>query len=100
MPLNKFKKNVEFAVRRLSQQKRGDKANLWLNENALAGMAEARLETLPADLGFQLGAAVARFLRIAKEVAAADGIAEREQSDEAAAALRTIADIVKSLPTT
>ena len=58
------------------------------------------LRLFPQHSGFQLGVAVARFQRIAREVAEADGIAEPEQTAEAAAALRTIAEILKSLPTT
>jgi hypothetical protein len=100
MGIDKFRKNVEAALQRLSKHKKGDEANLWLNERALAGMAKAGLETLPADSGFQMGAAVARFQRIAREVAEANGFAEREQSEEASAALRTIGEILKSLPTT
>jgi hypothetical protein len=63
-------------------------------------MEGAGFETLPADLGFQLGTAVARFRRIVKEVSETNGIAVPEQSQEAAAALQTIAQIVRSLPTT
>ena len=99
MGLEQFKKNVESALQLLAKQKKDDNSPLWLNERAIAGMADAGLENLPAESGFPLGAAAARFLRISKEVAEADGIAEREQIDEAAAALRTIAKIVGSLPT-
>jgi hypothetical protein len=63
-------------------------------------MAEAGLEKLPADLGFSLGSAAARFRRIAREVAETNGHACPEQSAEAEAALRAIAEVLKSLPTT
>jgi hypothetical protein len=99
MGLSEFKSSVEFALRLLSQEKRVVKDPIWLHERALAGMANARLDNLPAGLGFQLGVAAGRFHRIAREVAEADGNAEREQFAEAAAALRTIAEILKSLPT-
>jgi hypothetical protein len=99
MALNEFKTNVEAAMHLLAQQPRAVKYASWLHENALAGMAEAGLENLPAGVGFQLGTAVARFRRIASEVAEAYGIAERDQFVEGAAALRTIADILKALPT-
>jgi len=99
MGLDEFKKNVERAVELLSAQPQGEKSPAWLHERAIAGMAGAGFETLPADIGFQLGTAVARFRRIAKEVAESDGIAEPEQSHEGAAALRTIAEILQSLPT-
>ena len=100
MGLNEFKANVEAALHRLSKQTEGDSIPPWLNESALAGMAQAGLETLPGELGFQLGVAAARFIRIAREVAEADGFADPEQAEEAATALRTIGDILKSLPTT
>jgi hypothetical protein len=99
MGLDEFKKGVERAVQLLSAQQEGEKNPSWLHERAMAGMAGAGFETLPADIGFRLGSAVARFRRIAKDVAEADGVAEPEQSQEAAAALRTIAEILKSLPT-
>jgi len=98
MSLSEFKANVETAVRLLSKQKTREKMPLWLHERAIAGMSAAGFEDLPADQGFQLGAAVARFRRIATEVAEVDGIAAPEQFDEAATALRTIAEILKSLP--
>ena len=41
-----------------------------------------------------------KFRRIAREVAVADGIAEREQTKEAAAALRTVSRILNSLAPT
>ncbi|MBI3861862.1 MAG: hypothetical protein HY290_08190 [Planctomycetia bacterium] len=96
--MQEFKSSVEAAVRLLSEQKGIDKSPQWLNERALAGIAEAGLETLPADLGFPLGAAAGRFRRIAQEVAEADGVVEREQSEEAAASLKRIAEILRSLP--
>jgi hypothetical protein len=99
MGLDEFKNNVERAVELLSAQPQGEKSPAWLHERAIAGMASAGFETLPADIGFRLGSAVARFRRIALEVAECDGVAEPEQSQEAAAALRTIAEILKSLPT-
>jgi len=98
MGLDEFKNNVERAVQLLSAQHGVDKSPAWLHERAIAGMATAGFETLPADIGFRLGSAVARFRRIAKEVAESDGVAELEQSQEGAAALRTIAEILKSLP--
>ncbi len=98
MRLNHFKNNIDLALELLSKQKKAEKTPAWLHERTLTGLKEAGLESLPADLGFQLGMAVARFRRIASEVAEADGIAEREQTKEAAAALRAIADILKSLP--
>jgi hypothetical protein len=97
--LREFKANIAAALRRADGEKE-DAAPDWLKEAALAGMAEAGLEKLPADLGFPLGSAAARFRRIAKEVAEADGHADPEQSAEAAAALRTMAEILKSLPVT
>ncbi len=100
MGLHEFKTSVACAIQLLSQQKRVVRDPAWLDERALAGMTDAGLENLPADVGFQLGLATARFRRIASEVAQADGIAEREQFAEAAAALRTIAGILNSLPTT
>jgi len=100
MGLDQFKKNVETALEQLSKQKKDDNSPLWLHERAISGISDAGLENLPADLGFPLGAAAARFLRISKEVAEADGVAERGQIDEAATALRTIGKIVGSLPTT
>jgi hypothetical protein len=100
MGLDEFKKNVERAAELLAAQRDGEKSPPWLHERAIAGMAGAGFETLSADVGFRLGSAVARFRRIAKEVAEADGIAEPEQSQEAAAALRTIAEIMNSLPAT
>jgi hypothetical protein len=100
MRIDTFRKNVEAAVKLLSKQKMGDRRPPWLNGKAIAGIPKAGFETLPADVGFLLGVAVAKFRRIAREVAEADGIAEREQSKEAAAALRTISRILKSLPTT
>jgi hypothetical protein len=98
MGLDQFKKNVEAALQLLSKQKKDDNVPLWLNERAIAGMADAGLEALPAETGFPLGAAAARFIRISKEVAEADGVAEQGQIDEAAAALRTISKILASLP--
>jgi hypothetical protein len=98
MELNQFKTSVEFAMQQLSQQKSFVKDPNWLHERALAGMTNAGLENLPSGLGFQLGIAAARFRRIAREVMEVEGIAEREQFAEAAAALRTIAEILKSLP--
>ena len=98
MGLDQFKKNVEAALQLLSKQKKDDTVPLWLNERAIAGMADAGLESLPAETGFPLGAAAARFIRISKEVAEADGVAEQGQVDEAAAALRTIGKILASLP--
>lgn len=100
MGMHEFKTSVEAAVRLMSEQKSVEKSPQWLNERALAGIAEAGLETLPADLGFPLGAAAGRFRRIAQEVAEADGVVEREQSEEAAASLKRIAEILKSLPAT
>ena len=100
MGLNEFKANVEAALHLLTKQIEGDNIPPWLNESALAGMAEAGLETLPGELGFPLGIAVAKFIRIAREVAEAYGLAVPEQSKEAAAALRTIGEILKSVPTT
>ena len=99
MGLEQFKKNVDAALQLLSKQKKDDNTPLWLNERAIGGMADAGLEQLPAETGFPLGAAAARFIRISKEVAEADGVAEKEQMEEAATALRTIAKIVGSLPT-
>jgi hypothetical protein len=98
MGMHEFKASVETAVRLMSQQKSIENSPQWLNERALAGIAEAGLESLPASLGFPLGAAAGRFRRIAQEVAEADGIVEREQSEEAAASLKRIAEILKSLP--
>jgi hypothetical protein len=98
MRLDQFKKNVEAALQLLSKQKKDDTVPLWLNERALAGISDAGLESLPAETGFPLGAAAARFIRISKEVAEADGVAEQGQIDEAAAALRTIGKILASLP--
>jgi hypothetical protein len=100
MGLKEFRQNVETALEQLSEQKKGDAANRWLNERALTGMADAALEKFPADLGFRLGHASSRFRRIAKEVAEANGQVEPEEAEEAAAALRTIAEILKSLPAT
>ena len=98
MGLEEFKQNVGRAAQLLAAQRDGEKCPPWLHERAIAGMAGAGFEKLPADVGFQLGCAAARFRRIAQEVAETDGIADPEQSREAAAALRTIAEIVKSLP--
>jgi len=100
MRLDEFKTNVEMAARLLAAHKDGDKCPAWLHERAIAGMAGAGLEKLPAELGFRLGSALARFRRIAQEVAEADGTAEPEQCLEAATALRAIAEIVQSLPAT
>ena len=98
MGFDEFKNNVERAAQLLSEQRDGEKSPPWLHERAIAGMASAGFETLPADIGFRLGTAVARFRRISNEVAEADGMADPEQFQEAAAALRTIAEILKSLP--
>ncbi len=100
MGLDEFKTNVEMATRLQAAQPDAEKNPAWLHERAIAGMAGAGLEKLPADLGFRLGSALARFRRIAQEVAETDGVAEPEQCREAAAALRTIAEIVQSLPAT
>ena len=100
MGLDEFKKNVEMATRLLAAQRDGEKNPPWLHERAIAGMAGAGLEKLPADLGFRLGSALARFRRIAQEVSETEGIAEPEQCHEAATALRTIAEIVQALPAT
>ncbi len=100
MSLQDFRANVEAALRLLSNSKKGDQVPLWLNERAIGGMTEAGLEKLRADLGFPLGAAAARFRRIAREVAAADGFAEPQQIDEAAHSLRAIAEILKAFPST
>jgi hypothetical protein len=100
MGIDEFKRNVESAVKLLSKQTKGDLRPTWLNEEVIAGMADAGLETLPSELGFPLGTSVARFRRIAQEVAEADGIALPEQCEEAAKSLRTIARILKSFPTT
>src|SRR5262245_42550786 len=91
MSLSQFKSNVETAVGLLSRQKRDDKTPLWLNERAIAGWEGCGFEALSADLAFQLGTAVARFRRIANEVSDMDGVVVPEQSQEAAAALQTIA---------
>ena len=99
MGMHEFKTNIETAVRLMSEQKCVANSPTWLNERALAGIAEAGLEALPANLGFPLGAAAGRFRRIAQEVAEADGLVAQEKSEEAAASLRRIADILKSLPT-
>ncbi len=98
MSLSEFKSNVAAAVL-FSKQDSGEMP-LWLHERSIAGMEGIGFETLPADLRFQLGSAVARFRRIVKEVSETDGIAVPEQSREAAAALQTIAKIMRSLPTT
>jgi len=98
MGLDEFKKNVDLAARLLAAHSDGERSPAWLHERVLAGMAGAGLEKLPADLGFRLGSALARFRRIAQEVAEADGTAEPDQCLEAATALRTIAEIVQSLP--
>ena len=100
MRIDKFKKNVESAVELLSKQQKGDCCPQWLNEKALAGIPKAEFTALPDDVGFLLGVAVAKFRRVAREVAATDGVAEREQMKAAAAALRTISRILKSLPVT
>ena len=97
MGIDDFTKNVETAVQLLPAQWDGDTSPAWLNEEVIAGIPKSEFDTLPDDVGFLLGIAVARFRRIAREVAQADGIAEREQTKEAAAALRTISRILKSL---
>src|SRR5258708_40029968 len=97
MGLYGFKRKLDGAVQLLSAQPGVDKTPDWLHERAIAGMATAGFETLPADIGFRLGTAVARFRRIAREVAEAEGIAEPEQSQEGAAALLTIAEILQTL---
>ena len=99
MGMHEFKTSVETAVRLMSEQKSVDHSQQWLNERALTGIAEAGLEALPANLGFPLGAAAGRFRRIAQEVAEADGQVAREQSEEAAASLKRIAEILRTLPT-
>ena len=98
MGMHEFKTSVETAVRLMSEQKSVDHSQQWLNERALAGIAEAGLEALPANLGFPLGAAAGRFRRIAQEVAEADGMVAKEQSEEAAASLKRIAEILRTLP--
>ena len=100
MGIDEFKRNIESAVKLLSKQTKGDISPPWLDEKVIAGIPKAEFETLPDDVGFLLGIAVAKFRRIAREVAEAEGIAEREQTKEAAAALRTVSRILKSLPTT
>jgi hypothetical protein len=97
MNLDEFRANVEAAVRLMSKPRKRNKPPPWLNEGAIRGTSKARLEKLGADLGFRLGAAVARFRRIAREVAAADGAADPRQIEDAAGALRTIAEILKAL---
>ena len=99
MGSDEFRQNIAAAMKLFLKQQKGDEVILWLNEETIAGMADAGFETLPSELGFPLGTAVARFRRIAREVVEADGIAALEQSKEAAAALRTIARILKSFPT-
>ena len=96
MELGKFKSAVVAAVELLAKQNKGEDLLVWLNEDVLAGMAEAGLEKFPADLGFTLGSATARFRRIAREVAEADGHADSEQVEVAEAALRAIADVLMS----
>jgi hypothetical protein len=97
MGIDDFKLNVELAVELLSKQRCGDRFSPWLNEKVIAGIPKFEFDALPDDEGFLLGIAVARFRRIAREVAEANGIAEREQTKLAAAALRTISRILKSL---
>ena len=99
MGSDEFRQNIAAAMKLLLKQKKGDEAVLWLNEETIAGMADAGLETLPSEFGFPLGTSVARFRRIAQEVAEADCIALPEQCEEAAKALRTIARILKLFPT-
>ena len=96
MGLGKFRSAVVAAVELLAKQNQGEDLLVWLNEDVLAGVAEAELEKFPADLGFQLGSATARFRRIAQEVAEANGHADPEQSAEAEAALRAIAEVLTS----
>ena len=79
-----------------AQIHKGEDLLVWLNEDVLAGMAEAGLEKFPADLGFTLGSATARFRRIAREGAEADGHADSEEVEVAEAALRAIADVLMS----
>jgi hypothetical protein len=97
MRIDEFRQNIDSAVKLLSKQTKGDKSQPWLSEKVIAGIPKAEFNSLPDDVGFLLGIAVAKFRRIAKEVAKADGSAEREQTKEAAAALRTISRIVKSI---
>ena len=99
MGMQEFKSSVENAVRLISQQKSVEKSQEWLNEKTLSGIGEAGLESLPANLGFPIGAAAGRFRRIVQEVAEADGQIDVEQSVEAADSLKRIAEILKSLPT-
>jgi hypothetical protein len=99
MELSEFRANVEAALRRSQQDSTGATSD-WLNETVLAGMAESGLEKLPADVGFAVGSAAARFRRIAREVAETNDQACPEQVAEAAAALATIAEVLRSLRTT
>jgi hypothetical protein len=98
MSFSEFKANVEAAVGLLSKPRKRNDAPQWLNEGAIGGVSTAGLDSLRADLGFPLGLAVARFRRIATDVAAAGGVAESQQIDEAADTLQTIAKILNSLP--
>ncbi|HEY2253050.1 MAG TPA: hypothetical protein VGH74_18385, partial [Planctomycetaceae bacterium] len=63
MGLDDFKKNVARAAQLLAAHEDGDQRPRWLRAESIAGLAEARFETLPADVGFRLGSAVARFRR-------------------------------------
>ena len=97
MGMHEFKTNIETAVRLMSEQKNVANSPTWLNERALAGIAEAGLEALPANLGFPLGAAAGRFRRIVQEVAEADGLVAQEQSEEAAASLTIVKTVERAL---
>ena len=100
MSLCEFRENVEAAMRLLAKPRKRNERPPWLNEGAIRGSSTAGLDKLRADLAFPLGAAIARFRRIAREVAAADGDAEPQQIEEAADSLRAIARILKLLPPT
>ena len=96
MNLNQLKANIDAALAR-SEQTSTDAKAIWLDETVLAEMRDTGVERLPADVGFSLGSAPARFVRIAREVLESDGYADPIQSAEAAAALRTIAEILEGL---
>jgi hypothetical protein len=96
MNLNQLKANIDAALAR-SEQSSADGKATWLDETVLAEMRDTGVERLPADVGFALGSAAARFLRIAREVLESDGHADPTQAAEAAAALRRIAEILEGL---